>query len=165
MPLASLRGRNSCKLFNSRCNFNLCIPYVFRTNLSYRFRRAIAQRCPNPPMLNLISIGGQHQGVFGIPKCEDSSIICNYMRRMLHRGAYLPFVCSHCSERRSIESIENYLVNMSYVFSGYIQEMVVQASYWHDPLVEDEYKKKNIFLADINNENKINMVMHIGMMR
>lgn len=25
-------------------------------------RRAIAQKCPNPPMLNLISVGGQHQG-------------------------------------------------------------------------------------------------------
>ena len=29
----------------------------------FRFpRRAIAQRCPSPPMLNLISFGGQHQG-------------------------------------------------------------------------------------------------------
>lgn len=25
-------------------------------------RRAVAQRCPSPPMLNLISVGGQHQG-------------------------------------------------------------------------------------------------------
>ena len=30
------------------------------------FRRAVAQRCPEPPMRNLISVGGQHQGVFGI---------------------------------------------------------------------------------------------------
>lgn len=28
----------------------------------YFSRRALAQRCPNPPMLNLISFGGQHQG-------------------------------------------------------------------------------------------------------
>lgn len=27
-----------------------------------QFLRALAQRCPSPPMLNLISIGGQHQG-------------------------------------------------------------------------------------------------------
>ena len=26
------------------------------------FSRAVAQRCPTPPMLNLISFGGQHQG-------------------------------------------------------------------------------------------------------
>ncbi|XP_011343245.2 palmitoyl-protein thioesterase 1 [Ooceraea biroi] len=94
-----------------------------------QFLRAVAQRCPHPPMLNLISLGGQHQGVFGLPRCADSSRICNYMRRMLHHGAYL----------------------------WYIQELVVQASYWHDPLNEDEYRKKNIFLADINNENVINM--------
>lgn len=93
-----------------------------------QFLRAIAQRCPNPPMLNLISIGGQHQGVFGIPKCSDTSKLCNYMRRMLHHGAYL----------------------------WYIQNSLVQASYWHDPLEENAYRQKNIFLADINNENIIN---------
>ena len=26
-------------------------------------RRAVAQRCPVPPMHNLISVGGQHQGL------------------------------------------------------------------------------------------------------
>ncbi|KAL0131562.1 hypothetical protein PUN28_002833 [Cardiocondyla obscurior] len=90
-----------------------------------QFLRAVAQRCPNPPMLNLISLGGQHQGVFGIPRCLDTSRLCNYMRRMLHRGAYL----------------------------WYIQNSLIQASYWHDPFQEDEYQKKNLFLAEINNEN------------
>lgn len=28
-----------------------------------QFLRAVAQRCPDPPMKNLISFGGQHQGV------------------------------------------------------------------------------------------------------
>lgn len=28
--------------------------------------RAVAQRCPNPPMLNLISFGGQHQGNYNM---------------------------------------------------------------------------------------------------
>ncbi|XP_011697667.1 PREDICTED: palmitoyl-protein thioesterase 1 [Wasmannia auropunctata] len=90
-----------------------------------QFLRAVAQRCPNPPMLNLISLGGQHQGVFGIPKCSDSSRLCNYMRRMLHLGAYL----------------------------WYVQNSLIQASYWHDPLQENDYQKKNLFLAEINNEN------------
>jgi len=28
------------------------------------YRRAVAQRCPVPRMHNLISIGGQHQGMY-----------------------------------------------------------------------------------------------------
>ncbi|EFN65934.1 Palmitoyl-protein thioesterase 1 [Camponotus floridanus] len=81
-------------------------------------------------MLNLISLGGQHQGVFGIPKCTDTSRLCNYMRRILRYAAYFE----------------------------YIQESLVQAAYWHDPLQEDEYRNKNVFLADINNEKIINPV-------
>ncbi|EPB77844.1 palmitoyl protein thioesterase [Ancylostoma ceylanicum] len=41
-------------------------------------------------------------------------------------------------------------------FSQGGQFLVVQAQYWHDPLHEDEYRKKSIFLADINNERDIN---------
>lgn len=33
-----------------------------------QFLRAVAQRCPSPPMRNLVSIGGQHQGVYGFPR-------------------------------------------------------------------------------------------------
>lgn len=70
-----------------------------------QFLRAVAQRCPNPPMLNLISIGGQHQGVFGFPRCPgDNETICNYIRDLLHFGAYESFVQNH----------------------------LVQAEYWHD---------------------------------
>ena len=31
-------------------------------NVDTGFSRAVAQRCPEPPMLNLVSFGGQHQG-------------------------------------------------------------------------------------------------------
>ena len=34
---------------------------------------------------------------------------------------------------------------------------LVQAEYWHDPLNEDEYKKKSVFLADLNQENVSNL--------
>ena len=30
-----------------------------------QFLRAVAQRCPQLKMRNLISVGGQHQGVYG----------------------------------------------------------------------------------------------------
>jgi palmitoyl-protein thioesterase len=89
-----------------------------------QFLRAVAQRCPNPPMKNLISIGGQHQGVYGFPKCPASTTICNAVRRLLNYGAYESFV----------------------------QNSLVQAEYWHDPLDENTYRQKSIFLADINNE-------------
>lgn len=29
---------------------------------------------------------------------------------------------------------------------------IVQAEYWHDPLNEQEYREKSVFLADINQE-------------
>ena len=32
-----------------------------------QFLRAVVQRCPSPPMSNLVSVGGQHQGVFRLP--------------------------------------------------------------------------------------------------
>jgi len=40
-------------------------------------------------MLNLISIGGQHQGVFGMPRCLYSSHKwCEYIRLVLNKEAY-----------------------------------------------------------------------------
>jgi len=40
-------------------------------------------------MLNLISIGGQHQGVFGMPKCLcPNHKWCEYLRLLLNKEAY-----------------------------------------------------------------------------
>ncbi|XP_054259351.1 palmitoyl-protein thioesterase 1-like [Macrosteles quadrilineatus] len=33
-----------------------------------QFLRAVAQRCPSPPMFNLITLGSQHQGYYGLRK-------------------------------------------------------------------------------------------------
>ncbi|XP_004614275.1 palmitoyl-protein thioesterase 1 [Sorex araneus] len=94
-----------------------------------QFLRAVAQRCPSPPMINLISVGGQHQGVFGLPRCPgESSHICDLIRKTLNAGAY----------------------------SKAIQERLVQAEYWHDPIKEDMYRNHSIFLADINQEREVN---------
>ncbi|XP_042337623.1 palmitoyl-protein thioesterase 1-like [Plectropomus leopardus] len=58
-----------------------------------QFLRAVAQRCPSPPMKTLISIGGQHQGVYGLPRCPgESSHICDFIRRALNNGAYSDIV-------------------------------------------------------------------------
>ena len=73
-------------------------------------RRAVAQRCPTPPMFNLVSVGGQHQGgrdcvaivllrllvclisvvagVFGFPRCPGSEALCEMVRKLLNYGVY-----------------------------------------------------------------------------
>lgn len=48
------------------------------------------QRCPTPKMKTLISLGGQHQGVYGLPHCGSlSHPSCDYLRRLLNHAAYL----------------------------------------------------------------------------
>lgn len=90
-----------------------------------QFLRGVIQRCPKPLMKNLITFGGQHQGVYGFPRCPgENSTMCDYVRKILNYGAYVPWVQNH----------------------------LVQAQYWHDPLNEEEYREKSLFLADINNE-------------
>ncbi|XP_055709528.1 palmitoyl-protein thioesterase 1 [Phlebotomus papatasi] len=94
-----------------------------------QFLRALAQRCPQPRMKNLISLGGQHQGIFGLPNCPSlSRKTCEYFRKLLNYAAY----------------------------EKWVQNLLVQATYWHDPLNEDTYRVGSSFLADINNEREIN---------
>jgi len=103
-----------------------------------QFLRAVAQRCPEPPMINLISIGGQHQGVYGFPHCPGANYsVCDYIRKLLNLGAY----------------------------SSFVQHHLVQAEYWHDPMSEDEYKHYSIFLSDINQELKVNSSYKTNLMK
>lgn len=50
--------------------------------------------------------------------------------------------------------------NNSLFLSRWVQNSLVQAQYWHDPLNEDEYKTHSIFLADINNEKVRTYIMN-----
>jgi len=102
-----------------------------------QFLRGLAQRCPQPPMKQLISIGGQHQGVYGFPHCPGSWFVCKEVDRLLNLGAYTDYVQSH----------------------------LVQAQYWHDPLDEDEYKKKSKFIAEINQEGTVKLEYKQNLMR
>ncbi|KAK6194927.1 hypothetical protein SNE40_000457 [Patella caerulea] len=96
-----------------------------------QFMRGVVQRCPTPRIFNFVSIGGQHQGVYGVPKCPgDKSTLCDIVRKLLSYGAYVSFV----------------------------QDNLVPAEYWHDPLNLDEYRSKSVFLADINQERTKNPV-------
>ena len=92
-----------------------------------QFLRAVAQRCPTPPMKILLSVGGQHQGVYGFPRCNaENSTLCWVVRKILNLGAY----------------------------SNSAQEHLVQAEYWHDSDNEKEYKSKSNFLSRINLERE-----------
>ncbi|GJQ68260.1 putative palmitoyl-protein thioesterase [Trypoxylus dichotomus] len=90
--------------------------------------RALIQRCPGAKIKNFISLGGQHQGVYGIPMCPK----------------WLSAVCGF------LNNVVNYIVRWSW-----IQSLYVPFTYWHNALDETEYIKHSTFLADINNEREI----------
>jgi len=92
-----------------------------------QFLRAYVERCNDPPIYNLITMGSQHQGVADIPNCVSvNSTVCSIVEELLAYGAYLSFV----------------------------QETVVQAQYFKDPLDISTYLQSSIFIADINNEKQ-----------
>lgn len=91
-------------------------------------RRGLIQRCAAAKVINLISLGGQHQGVFGVPECSTKRLICRFYRFVLNLFAY----------------------------TNWAQKHIAQATYWHDPFNEGKYREKSSFLADINNEKDIN---------
>ncbi len=76
--------------------------------------RAIAQRCPEPPILNLISFGGQHQGVYGLPRCPGSNkTICDLVRKLINYGAYEDFVQQHLVQAEvGLSFIDIYYLNL-----------------------------------------------------
>jgi len=96
-----------------------------------QFLRAYVERCNSPPVYNLITMGGQHMGVADIPNCEglsNDTEICKMVETLLAWGAYTSFV----------------------------QNSVIQAQYFRDPMDIPTYLQANIFLPDINNENSKN---------
>lgn len=92
-----------------------------------QFLRAVAQRCPFPQMKVLVSLGGQHQGVYGLPHCKTTGLtqpLCGLVRRLLSQLAYF----------------------------GWVQHGLTQAQYWHDGHRPDRYRRGSTFLSDINND-------------
>uniref|UniRef100_A0A2S2N880 Palmitoyl-protein thioesterase 1 n=1 Tax=Schizaphis graminum TaxID=13262 RepID=A0A2S2N880_SCHGA len=48
------------------------------------------------------------------------------------------------------------IIKLLYFVFRWVQDSLVQAEYWHDPIKESDYIKGSNFLADINNEHIIN---------
>ncbi|GJJ69655.1 palmitoyl-protein thioesterase [Entomortierella parvispora] len=89
-----------------------------------QFLRAYIQRCNDPPVHNLVTVGSQHGGVSDIPGCVQADASCRLMRTIARSGVY----------------------------SGYVRDHIVQAQYYKDPKNLATYLSRNIFLPDINNE-------------
>ena len=72
------------------------VVYVYAVALFSRCRRTVVQRCGDKlNVRNLISVGGQHQGVFGFPRCPgQNSTLCDMVRKLLNLGAYEKYVQS-----------------------------------------------------------------------
>jgi palmitoyl-protein thioesterase len=109
--------------------------------------RAYVQRCNSPPVRNLITIGAQHQGVMDLPGC----------------GSDVPMPDSQVSKALQLSEAANGEQECSWwqkmikksVYSDIVQNRIVQAQFFKDPARIDEYLKKSLFLADINNERPV----------
>lgn len=93
-----------------------------------QFLRAIVQTCDDSHITKLISIGGQHEGIYGAPHCSNSNVgfirtLCGWIGKALQWSAY----------------------------ETSIQKKLVQAQYWHNPLNPTEYIMKCSWLPQINN--------------
>mmetsp|Transcript_8414 Transcript_8414/g.31163 ORF Transcript_8414/g.31163 Transcript_8414/m.31163 type:complete len:408 (+) Transcript_8414:27-1250(+) len=99
-----------------------------------QFLRAVVQQCGSVRISKLVSIGGQHEGIFGLPFCDamqqsaHSNLLCRWVRSFLEMGAYVPW----------------------------IQEKVVQAQYFHDAFDMERYTSGCIWLPKINNQVTVN---------
>lgn len=79
----------------------------------YISRRAIAQRCPSPPMLNLISVGGQHQGRIETILCYRSvlqsarrskNFLMNFSCRMYAEDICFGIYLQLCFQKKKYQS-------------------------------------------------------------
>jgi palmitoyl-protein thioesterase len=97
-----------------------------------QFLRAVVQRCQHrgPVAHTLVTMGAQHEGIMDIPGCWEPSFnstpsyACRAVQKLLAAGAY----------------------------NRWIQNRVIQAQYFKDPLHLDTYYRNSAFLADINAE-------------
>ena len=87
--------------------------------------RYYIERYNNPPVMNYISYGTPHQGVFGTPGTLDDHF-------------------------KWLDNLEEKAYQVLYSWS--FQKYIAFASYWHDTVHYDKYLKKASFLPYLNNE-------------
>jgi len=92
-----------------------------------QFLRGYVERCNDPPVYNLITMGSQHMGVADFPDCVSvNETICKIVEEILSWGVYTELA----------------------------QDNVIQAEYFRDPMDIDEYLESCVLMPDLNNEKK-----------
>lgn len=114
--------------------------------------RAYVQRCNDPPVRNLITIGAQHQGVMDLPGCAQHGKDLEINRRLAQVS--IPAHHSLGGVQSGECSWWQRMLKKS-VYSDFAQEHIVQAQYFKDPARAGEYLAKNTFLVDLNNEGSV----------
>ncbi len=135
-----------------------------------QFLRAYVERCNEPRMRNLITVGAQHQGVYDFPHCtkalsasshprdgppaqHEGDILVRYelAQSLLLLPARSP--ATQAAGGTPSEECEWWLSLVKRgAYTDFVQRRIVQAQYFKDPARIDEYYAKSNFLADINNE-------------
>ena len=87
------------------------------------FARAAIERC-GLDVHTLITFGSPHAGISDLPRCDDSDWFCKRKNAILKRQ----------------------------VWKKNVQNSIIAAQFFRDPLDYDNYLENSIFLADVNNE-------------
>jgi len=127
-----------------------------------QFLRALVQRCGGGngttgsgllKVKQLITLGGQHQGVSATPGCDtlySSSSPSAAASSSVSAAASFDSAASASSASLFCRAAEA-AINTA-VYSRYTRSSVVQAQYFKDPAQYPNYLKFNPFLPDVNNE-------------
>ncbi|PLB53403.1 alpha/beta-hydrolase [Aspergillus steynii IBT 23096] len=92
-----------------------------------QFLRAYIERCNDPPVHNLVTLGSQHNGIAEFQACGASDYLCRGGEALLRWGRW----------------------------SKFVQERLVPAQYFRDPTELEAYLEHSNFLADVNNERGV----------
>ncbi|PGG95727.1 hypothetical protein AJ79_09900 [Helicocarpus griseus UAMH5409] len=93
-----------------------------------QFLRGYIERCNNPPVRNLVTLGSQHNGISSFQACSSTGDwLCKGAEALLRLGRW----------------------------SAFVQSRLVPAQYYRDPEEIDQYLAYSNFLADINNEREV----------
>ncbi|KAH8424313.1 palmitoyl-protein thioesterase family protein [Aspergillus melleus] len=97
-----------------------------------QFLRAYVERCNDPPVHNLVTLGSQHNGIAEFQACGASDYFCRGGEALLRWGRW----------------------------SKFVQERLVPAQYFRDPEELEAYLEHSNFLADVNNERELKNVTY-----
>ena len=92
-----------------------------------QFLRAYVERCNSPKVANLVTFGGQHNGISDFQNCASDDWLCRTWTGYLKSNTW----------------------------SSFVQSRLVPAQYFRDPEDLDSYLDYSNFLADINNEREV----------